>query len=196
MAAPSTAGTSSGRSRVDPRTAHDRRRAPRRDRRGRVRSSPPAASYGASTEAIARRVGVSQPYVFQLFGTKKELFLAVVRRCFERTRLAFEDGGPRWARRGPTAIRPDAMGQAYCGSWPTGRCCLSSSRPTRRAPIRTSGPSSAKSRAPLPSVRELVRSRRARRSLEFREGMLLNIARRIGCPGRRPSTLELADGGA
>jgi AcrR family transcriptional regulator len=45
---------------------------------------------GASTDAIARRAGVSQPYVFQLFGTKKELFLAVVRRCFERTRLSFE----------------------------------------------------------------------------------------------------------
>jgi AcrR family transcriptional regulator len=45
---------------------------------------------GASTDAIARQAGVSQPYVFQLFGTKKELFLAVVRRCFERTRLNFE----------------------------------------------------------------------------------------------------------
>ena len=44
---------------------------------------------GASTDAIAYRAGVSQPYVFQLFGTKKDLFLAVVRRCFERTRLAF-----------------------------------------------------------------------------------------------------------
>ena len=45
---------------------------------------------GASTDAIARRAGVSQPYVFQLFGTKKDLFLAVVRRCFERTLLTFE----------------------------------------------------------------------------------------------------------
>jgi len=45
---------------------------------------------GASTEAIAKRAGVSQPYVFQLFGTKKELFLAVVRQCFGQTRLAFE----------------------------------------------------------------------------------------------------------
>jgi AcrR family transcriptional regulator len=51
---------------------------------------------GASTEAIARRVGVSQPYVFQLFGTKKDLFLAVVRSCFARTRLAFEDAAARW----------------------------------------------------------------------------------------------------
>src|SRR6476646_7247032 len=45
---------------------------------------------GASTEAIAKRAGVSQPYVFQLFGTKKELFLAVVRQCFGQTMLAFE----------------------------------------------------------------------------------------------------------
>src|SRR6266566_7288305 len=51
---------------------------------------------GASTEAIARRVGVSQPYVFQLFGTKKDLFLAVVRSCFSRIILAFEDAAARW----------------------------------------------------------------------------------------------------
>src|SRR2546427_12442879 len=51
---------------------------------------------GASTEAIARRVGVSQPYVFQLFGTKKDLFLAVVGSCFSRIILAFEDAAARW----------------------------------------------------------------------------------------------------
>src|SRR4051794_168799 len=51
---------------------------------------------GASTEAIARRVGVSQPYVFQLFGTKKDLFLAVVRSCFSRTIGTFEDAATRW----------------------------------------------------------------------------------------------------
>src|SRR6188474_1848795 len=51
---------------------------------------------GASTEAIARRVGVSQPYVFQLFGTKKELFLAVVRSCFARVTLAFEVAARNW----------------------------------------------------------------------------------------------------
>src|SRR6476661_9464555 len=51
---------------------------------------------GASTEAIARRVGVSQPYVFQLFGTKKDLFLAVVGSCFARIILAFEGAADRW----------------------------------------------------------------------------------------------------
>ena len=45
---------------------------------------------GTSTEAIARRAGVSQPYLFQLFGTKKELFIAVIRRCFERTTVHFQ----------------------------------------------------------------------------------------------------------
>lgn len=51
--------------------------------------------HGANVQAIARRVGVSQPYVFQLFGTKKELFLAVVREAFARTRIAFEDAAGR-----------------------------------------------------------------------------------------------------
>src|SRR5262249_33451057 len=39
---------------------------------------------GTPVEAIAKRVGVSQPYLFQLFGTKKDLFIAAVRRGFER----------------------------------------------------------------------------------------------------------------
>lgn len=41
--------------------------------------------HGASTEEIARRAGISQPYVFRLFGTKKELYLAGVARCFRQT---------------------------------------------------------------------------------------------------------------
>ena len=45
---------------------------------------------GTSTRSIAERVGVSQPYLFKLFGTKKDLFLAAVRACFERCRSAFE----------------------------------------------------------------------------------------------------------
>jgi AcrR family transcriptional regulator len=41
--------------------------------------------HGASTDTIARRAGISQPYLFRLFGTKKELFLAVNDACFART---------------------------------------------------------------------------------------------------------------
>jgi len=45
--------------------------------------------YGTPVSAIAKSVGVSQPYLFMLFGTKKELFIAAVRRAFERTVAAF-----------------------------------------------------------------------------------------------------------
>jgi AcrR family transcriptional regulator len=45
---------------------------------------------GASTEVIARSVGISQPYVFRLFGTKKDLFKAAVGRCLTETLQAFE----------------------------------------------------------------------------------------------------------
>ncbi len=45
--------------------------------------------YGTPVEAIAKRVGVSQPYLFQLFGTKKDLFIAAVRRGFDRTVAGF-----------------------------------------------------------------------------------------------------------
>ena len=35
---------------------------------------------GASTKDIAQRAGISQPYLFRLFPTKKALFLLLVRR--------------------------------------------------------------------------------------------------------------------
>ncbi len=41
---------------------------------------------GGSVSAIAAAVGVSQPYVFQLFGTKRRLFLVAVGRGFRRFR--------------------------------------------------------------------------------------------------------------
>jgi AcrR family transcriptional regulator len=45
---------------------------------------------GSSTEEIVRRVGISQPYVFRLFGTKRDLFKAGVRCCLTETLEAFE----------------------------------------------------------------------------------------------------------
>jgi AcrR family transcriptional regulator len=45
---------------------------------------------GATTDRIAERAGVSQPYVVRLFGTKKALFLAVANRAFERIAAAFQ----------------------------------------------------------------------------------------------------------
>jgi AcrR family transcriptional regulator len=44
---------------------------------------------GTSTEDVARRAGISQPYLFRLFPSKKALFLALVERCFERVSGTF-----------------------------------------------------------------------------------------------------------
>jgi AcrR family transcriptional regulator len=38
---------------------------------------------GTSTWTIARRIGVSQPYMFRLFPSKHDLFLAAAERCFD-----------------------------------------------------------------------------------------------------------------
>jgi AcrR family transcriptional regulator len=65
--------------------------------------------HGASTEDIARRAGISQPYVFRLFGTKKELFRAVVARCFRATLEMFQRAAE--GLRGEEAL--DAIGTAY-----------------------------------------------------------------------------------
>ncbi|MFC6984063.1 TetR/AcrR family transcriptional regulator [Streptomyces cirratus] len=46
--------------------------------------------YGTSTEVIAKRVGVSQPYLFRLFPNKQAIFVAAVARCTEDIRLVFE----------------------------------------------------------------------------------------------------------
>jgi len=65
--------------------------------------------HGASTEEIARRAGISQPYVFRLFGTKKELYIAVVARCFRQTLEVFQRAAE--GTRGAEALH--AIGAAY-----------------------------------------------------------------------------------
>ena len=69
---------------------------------------------GTSVESIARAVGVTQPYVFRLFGTKHRLFIEAVRAGFERTRQAMETAGERagGSAAGPRAAL-EAMGAAY-----------------------------------------------------------------------------------
>jgi AcrR family transcriptional regulator len=65
--------------------------------------------HGTSTDSIARRAGVSQPYLFRLFGTKKELYLEVVRRCLRDTLTLFQEASA--GKQGEEAL--DAIGKAY-----------------------------------------------------------------------------------
>src|ERR1044071_2647089 len=65
--------------------------------------------HAASTDEIARRAGISQPYVFRLFGSKKDLFKATVSRCFRQTLEVFQRAAE--GKRGEEALA--AMGEAY-----------------------------------------------------------------------------------
>lgn len=65
--------------------------------------------YGTSTEAIAKRVGVSQPYLFRLFPGKKAIFLAASQRCLEDTIRTFREAAE--GLEGEEALR--AMANAY-----------------------------------------------------------------------------------
>jgi AcrR family transcriptional regulator len=65
--------------------------------------------HGASTDTIARAAGISQPYLFRLFGTKKELYLAAAREVTETLYSVFER-----ASRGKSGREAAmAMGEAY-----------------------------------------------------------------------------------
>ena len=68
--------------------------------------------HGASTDAIARRAGISQPYLFRLFGSKKELFLAVIENCLARTLESFRAAAA--GKSGADALA--AIGATYADS--------------------------------------------------------------------------------
>ena len=95
------------------RSTYLRRRA--EERRGQVieaaiREFAEAGYAAASTAAIAKRAGISQPYIYALFSGKRDLFLAAHDRVVGRIRANFRD-----AARGETD--PSAplhrMGHAY-----------------------------------------------------------------------------------
>jgi AcrR family transcriptional regulator len=69
--------------------------------------------HGTPVDAVARQVGVSQPYLFQLFGTKKALFIAAVQRTFERTVAAFRTAAAEAGEDADTAAVLMHMGLAY-----------------------------------------------------------------------------------
>ncbi|MFJ4535216.1 TetR/AcrR family transcriptional regulator [Streptomyces tibetensis] len=66
--------------------------------------------HGTTTARIARRVGVTQPYLFRLFPDKQAIFVAALARSMEDTRLAFESAADG-VEDGERALR--AMTNAY-----------------------------------------------------------------------------------
>jgi AcrR family transcriptional regulator len=147
---------------------------------------------GASTEAIAARAGISQPYVFRLFGTKKELFKLVVARCFRQTLETFRQAAGD--KRGEEALV--AMGSAYMK--------LLKDR------VRLRGQMQAYAACDDPEVREVVRKGYGRLvtyvegvadqpaervSRFFATGMLLNVIASMGVDDmREPWAVHLLEG--
>jgi len=65
--------------------------------------------HGASTDDIARAAGISQPYLFRLFRTKKELYLSTAERAIGELYEIFVEASH--GKSGQAAL--DAMGEAY-----------------------------------------------------------------------------------
>lgn len=64
---------------------------------------------GTSTEDVAKAAGISQPYLFRLFATKRALFIELLERGFARVGSVFAEAAD--GRTGTDAL--DAMGAAY-----------------------------------------------------------------------------------
>ena len=155
--------------------------------------------HGTSTEAIAKLSGVTQPYLFRLFGTKRELFIAAVTSAFDRMRVGFEraadEVGPN---AGPeTVLR--AMGDAY-GAYLRDRTLLliqlQAYAACDDAEVR------AAVRDGFGAIVETVRARSAAPDAVIRDwlaiGMLWNVAVAMDLPHLKTwwASLCLDDGGA
>ncbi|WP_029928948.1 TetR/AcrR family transcriptional regulator [Nocardia otitidiscaviarum] len=72
------------------------------------------SGYAATrTDEIARRAGVSQPYVIRLFGGKRQLFLAALQRVCDRIEEIFRSAAAAAVPDAAPAERLAAMGEAF-----------------------------------------------------------------------------------
>jgi AcrR family transcriptional regulator len=133
---------------------------------------------GASTDVIARMAGISQPYLFRLFGTKRELIVATIKRCFEDTESLFQRAAK--GLEGEAALA--AMGDAYIDE-------------IRRSPLRLRAQLQSYAACDDPAIRAVVADGfgelfrlverltglgSARLSSFLAQGMLLNVLAMMG----------------
>ena len=131
--------------------------------------------HGASTDAIARRAGISQPYLFRLFGSKKELFIAVIDDCFARTLESFRAAASGTS--GAGRARGDRRSLRGVDRGATTRCSrASSSRTPPRSRTRTSARRTARGYGRLVDYVETVSGAdRVTIARFFAKGMLMNV---------------------
>ena len=136
--------------------------------------------HGASTTMIARRAGISQPYIYALFENKHDLFLAAYREVAERIRARLVAAAEGHAA---PEERMRAMGEAYLAM--IGRsaevlCQLqayaAAGDPALRGPIRD------EFIRLFESVRETADVSREEAAFFFAGGIFLAIASALGVP--------------
>lgn len=142
--------------------------------------------HGTSTEAIARRVGVSQPYLFRLFPGKLALFLAVAERCFDRIIDAFEEAAD--GLHGDEALQ--AMANAYSELIRDRSVLLLQMQLYVAAASSESPELGAAVRRRWIELWETVRARSGVEDEQMKNffggGMLINVLLAIGLPGSHP----------
>ncbi len=146
--------------------------------------------HGTAVSAITDDVGITQPYAFSLFGTKKGLFLAAVERGFDRVEQTFRDAAANAGGEGAF----DAMKESYAA--------VLADRPLLLIQLQAYAASGDD------DVREVVRRRYAElyelvRELSgasrdelaefFAAGMLLNVAAALDLPELLLNDTWLAD---
>jgi AcrR family transcriptional regulator len=130
--------------------------------------------HGASTDAIARRAGISQPYLFRLFGSKKLLFIAVIEDCLARTLAQFRAAAA--GKSGQEALA--AIGDAYAASIESDRTMLQGQLQAYAASVEDADirETTARGFGRLVDYVEAVSGAdRATVSAFFAKGMLMNV---------------------
>ncbi len=97
--------------------------------------------------AVAALAGISQAYVFKLYPTKEELFVAAVERCYQRIEETLEASARQAAGTTPEDLL-SAMGEGYAG--------LIADRTILMVQVH------AQSASDIPAIREAVRRGLAR----------------------------------
>jgi AcrR family transcriptional regulator len=171
-------------------TKPPRRRVPAAERReeliaAAVHEFAHGGLHGTPVERIARRVGVAQPYVFSLFSSKRDLFLAALERGFERVAETFRAAAAAYADgRAPADCDDvlDAMGRAYKGLLASDRDYLMLQHQSYAAcdddVVRTCVRRRYAELVEL--ARELSGAEPERLDDFFRHGMALNVAAALG----------------
>jgi AcrR family transcriptional regulator len=139
-----------------------------------------AGYHGASTTDIARRAGISQPYIYALFRNKHDLFLAAYHTVAERIRGRLVTAAE--GEDDPEA-RMRAMGEAYLGMIGNSAevlCQLqayaAAGDPALRDPVRD------EFLRLFESVREAAGVSREEAAFFFAGGIFLAIASALGVP--------------